>query len=62
MFRKVWHLMLVIALLAAVALAVPGCDSSQQEEDTTTQTESAQEEIQSSVDSSQHEGDEITST
>ena len=32
MFRKAWHLLLVATLLAAVALAAPGCDSSQQEE------------------------------
>ncbi len=28
MVRKAWHLLLVIALLAAVALAAPGCDYS----------------------------------
>ena len=34
MFRRAWHLLLVIALLAALAAVVSGCGSAQPEEDT----------------------------
>ena len=63
MVHRAWHLLLVIALLVAVALAVPGCDSSQQEEDISAQTGDTQDGIRVSADSSQQEEDmEITST
>ena len=56
MVHRAWHLPLVIALLASVAL-VPGCDSSPQEENTAAQTEDTQEEIQPSENSSKQEED-----